>query len=164
MFGLPQQLREVDRPVRVGILGAGQFGTKCLDQLERIDGLRCAGIADPADERIATAVEEAGLPDQAADRVPDTATANEVIAAGQTAILADGTDLASADLDVVLEATGDMVAGARHAVAALTSGTHVVMATCEADAVVGPLLGKLAATAGLKYTPAYGMVRAHLCA
>jgi predicted homoserine dehydrogenase-like protein len=57
---------------------------------------------------------------------------------------------------VVVEATGSPEAGTRHAYEALVNGSHVVMATVEADATVGPLLAEIADARDLVYTTAYG--------
>jgi len=45
---------------------------------------------------------------------------------------------------VVVESTGIASVGARHAYEAICEGSHVVMVTVEADAVVGPTLAELA--------------------
>lgn len=156
MFGLPAGLAARDRPVRVGVIGAGQFGTKCLDQLERVSGLAACAVADAAPERAESARTEAGIPDDAVERVDTADDADRVIAAGGCALLADGDALARADLNVVVEATGDPNEGARHAYGALQAGTHVVMATVEADATVGPFLAGVAASNGVVYSTAYG--------
>ena len=44
MFTTPSELAERERPFRVGVIGAGQFGTKCLAQLERVDGLHAPAL------------------------------------------------------------------------------------------------------------------------
>ena len=46
MLNLPARLAERDRPVRVGLVGAGLFGTKFADQLERVDGMTLVAVAD----------------------------------------------------------------------------------------------------------------------
>jgi len=55
-----------------------------------------------------------------------------------------------------VEATGDPEAGARHALQAITGGKHIVMVNVEADALVGPVLKRLADGAGVVYSLAYG--------
>lgn len=156
MFSIPTALRERERPVRVGVVGAGQFGTKCVDALERVPGLTTSALADPEPNRVEAARVEAGISDEAVERVDSTGGVDAAVADGRCALLADGEAVARADLDVVVEATGDPVAGARHAHRALESGTHVVMATVEADATVGPYLADVAESEGVVYTTAYG--------
>lgn len=65
--------------------------------------------------------------------------------------------------DVVVEATGSPVAGVDHALAAIGAGCHVVMVTVEADALVGPVLARAAAEAGVTYSLAYGDQPALVC-
>ena len=64
--------------------------------------------------------------------------------------------LAHDDPEVVVEATGDAVAGVRHALACIAAGRHVVMVNVEADVLAGPLLARRAAEAGTVYSLAYG--------
>lgn len=71
-------------------------------------------------------------------------------------ITADSVALIELPLEVIVEATGDPVAGARHAATAIDKGRHVVMVTKEADSVVGPYLNHLALQAGRVYTPVEG--------
>jgi predicted homoserine dehydrogenase-like protein len=156
MFGYSDDLRALERPVRVGVIGAGQFGTKCVDHLERVPNLRASAVADPVTERAAAAYSEAGVPGDERQTVDGPEETIETIAAGQRAVVSDGRVLIRADLDVVVEATGEPVAGARHAFEAITSGTHVVMATVEADVTIGPLLADLAVSMGVVYSLAYG--------
>lgn len=156
MFELSSELRERDRPVRVGVIGAGQFGTSCLVQIERIRGLRTVAVADSVLERAEAAYDEAGIRESDRETVADAGAVDAVVADGRRALVADGDELATADVDVILESTGDPIAGSRHAFDAIHSGTHVVTATVETDATVGPALAELADTRGVVYTMAYG--------
>lgn len=156
MFTLPSELAGREQPVRVGVIGAGQFGTKCLVQLERIDGLVPAAVADPVRQRAEDAYAAAGVPEDEVVTVDDPAEVAAVIDDGRRALLTDGDALAKGGLDVILESTGDPVAGSRHAYEAIQHDTHVVTATVEADATVGPFLAELAASRGVVYTMAYG--------
>lgn len=56
-------------------------------------------------------------------------------------------------LEVVLEVTGNPVAGVRHAELAIAAGRHVIMVNVEADCLVGPVLAEQARAA--KYLPEY---------
>ncbi|MDT8346150.1 MAG: SAF domain-containing protein, partial [Thermohalobaculum sp.] len=75
----------------------------------------------------------------------------------RTAFLDDGAAMArEVDLDVVIEATGNPLAGIRHARAAIAARRHVVMVNVEADCLVGPLLAAEADAAGVVISMAYG--------
>ena len=59
-------------------------------------------------------------------------------------------------LDVLVECTGNPESGARHVELATRHGKHVAMVTKETDAVIGPILCKLADQVGVIYTPVDG--------
>ncbi|MFI4986375.1 MAG: NAD(P)H-dependent oxidoreductase [Alphaproteobacteria bacterium] len=144
---------EEGRPVRVGLIGAGKFGTMFLAQVRRTAGLQLLGIADLSPERARAALERTGWP---AERIaaPSFAAALE---SGAVCLTDDAEALIAADgLDVVIEATGVPTAGLRHAMAAIRRGRHVVMVTVEADVLAGPLLARKAKAAGVVYSMAYG--------
>ena len=146
--------READRrPIRVGVIGAGKFGTMFLAQAHRTPGLHVLGVADLDVERAAASLMRAGFTvDQA--RAPNFDTARKL---GTTHITDDVDALiAAGGLDVLVEATGDPAAGIRHALMAAENGRHVVMVNVEADALAGPLLAKEAQAAGVVYSLAYG--------
>jgi len=62
-------LAEAGRPVRVGLIGAGKFGSMFLSQAPRIRGLHAVGIADLHLDRARRAVESVGWP---TERTGDT--------------------------------------------------------------------------------------------
>ena len=62
-----------------------------------------------------------------------------------------------------MEATGNPVVGASHACAAFREGKHMIMVNVEADVLVGPLLAREAASAGVVYSMAYGDQPALTC-
>jgi len=74
------------------------------------------------------------------------------VEAGEIAICESVADLLSLPLDMVVEATGDAEAGARHALAAIEAGRGVTMVTKEAECVVGPVLAAKARAACVPYT------------
>jgi predicted homoserine dehydrogenase-like protein len=156
MFNVPSRLRSRSEPVRVGVIGAGLFGTNLTDQLERVDGLRTAVVADIDTGKAARTLRGAGVPDDEVRVVDSPDAADDAVKDGDRAVLADGIGCCRADVDVVVEATGIPEAGARHAYTAITEGRHVVMVTVEADTVVGPILAELAENRGVTYSMAYG--------
>lgn len=155
MLNLPDRLATRGSPIRVGIIGAGFFGTKLADQLECATGMTVAGLADIDLGTARTAFDEAGVDDPVTEAKTATA-ADAAIDRGERVVMADGGELAATDLDVIVEATGVPTAGARHAYRALEEGTHVVNATVETDTVVGPALARLADDNGVTYSLAYG--------
>ncbi len=141
--------REAGKPVRAALIGAGKFGSMFLSQVPHIEGLEVAVIADLDPERARAACRNVGW-DEA--RIARTRFVDDGIQAART----DG-------VEVVLEATGHPAAGARHALAAIEAGRHVVMVNVEADVLVGPVLARRAQAAGVVYSMAYGDQPALVC-
>lgn len=148
------------RPVRVGLIGAGKFGSMFLAQVRTTPGMQLLGIADLSASRARAALTQTGW-DVEATVATDFDTARRT---GGTVITEDADALIAADgLEVIVDATGSPSAGIRHALAAIEHGRHVVMVTVEADVLAGPLLARRADAAGVVYAAAYGDQPALVC-
>jgi predicted homoserine dehydrogenase-like protein len=142
LHSLLQARAATGKPVRVGLIGAGKFGSMLLSQVPTTPGLEIAVIADLDPERARAACRTVGWDDARLAR---------------TAFVADGTAAcAHPDVEVVVEATGAPAAGIAHARAAIAAGKHIVMVNVEADVLAGPLLAEEARAAGVVYSMAYG--------
>lgn len=153
--------READgKPLRVGLIGAGKFGSMYLSQARRTPGIHLVGVADLALERARASLERTGWePERFAARGFDEAARSR-----STHLTEDSLDLiASAHVDIVIDATGNAPAGIRHALACCEQGKHIVMVNVEADALAGPLLARRAQAAGIVYSLAYGDQPALIC-
>ena len=119
---------EAGRPVRVGLIGAGKFGSMFLAQVPSTPGIEVAAIADLAPDRAREACRRVGWSDEriAATRFTDDAAAM----------------LQAADIEVVVEATGHAPAGIAHARRAIAEGKHIVMVNVEADVLAGVALAR----------------------
>lgn len=151
---------EKNRPIRIGLIGAGKFGAMFLAQARLTPGFHILGIADLD---VARAREACRLTHWPADQfaAPSFAAA---LKGGTTHLTDDGMALIAAEgLDVVIEATGDPQAGIRYALATIQQGRHIVMVNVEADALAGPLLAHKAKQAGVIYSLAYGDQPAIIC-
>ncbi len=155
MLNIPSKLRAREEPVRIGIVGAGLFGTKVADQLTHVPGMTVAGVADIELDKAEDAFIEAGVEDPI-ERVESASTADTAIEQDKRVVLTDGCLLAETGIDVIVEATGVANAAARHAYKAIREGKHVVNVTIEMDTVVGPTLADLAGEHGVTYSLAYG--------
>jgi predicted homoserine dehydrogenase-like protein len=130
------------RPVRAALIGAGKFGSMFLSQVPTTPGLEVAVIADLRPDAARAACRGVGWDE---GRIAATAFTDDA-----------GAAIGRDDVDVVIEATGHPRAGVAHARAAFAAGKHIVMVNVEADALVGALLAKEAASAGVVYSMAYG--------
>jgi predicted homoserine dehydrogenase-like protein len=141
------------RPLRVGLIGAGKFGTMFLAQARRTPGLHLLGVADLAPARARDSLARVGWE---AERIA-ARSLGEAADRGTTWIGEDARALiAHPALDVVIDATGHPPAGIAHALAAIANGKHIVMVNVEADVLAGPLLAQKARAAGVVYSLAYG--------
>jgi len=141
------------KPVRIGQIGAGKFGTMFLSQLRLTTGMHLMGLADlnvgRARERL--------LGVQWAPAQIDAKSLGEAFKTGKTFVTDDSMALIEdPEIEVVIEVTGDPAVGIRHALAAIQHGKHVVMVNVEADALAGPLLAKKAREKGVVYSMAWG--------
>ena len=130
------------RPVRVGLIGAGKFGSMFLAQVPSIAGLEVARICDRDLDRAKAACRTVGWD---ADRIARTRFSER----GRDACL-------DQDVEVVVEATGDPAAGIAHALATIEVRKPIIMVNVEADALAGPWLAAKARAAGVIYSLAYG--------
>jgi predicted homoserine dehydrogenase-like protein len=141
------------KPLRVGLIGAGKFGTMFLAQALRTPGLHLLGVADLAPARAKENLARVGWP---AERIA-AASLGEAVDHGTTWVGDDARALiAHPALEVAIDATGHPPAGIAHALAAIANGKHIVMVNVEADVLAGPLLAQKARAAGVVYSLAYG--------
>jgi len=148
------------RPVTVGLIGAGKFGTMFLTQVRRTRGMHLVGLADLDVARARAQLHSADWPEEAyAAR-----SLGDALKTRATHVTTDAAALiVCPDIEVIVEATGVPEAGIRHALTAIGHGKHIVMVNVEADAVAGPLLARRAKEAGVVYSLAWGDQPALIC-
>jgi predicted homoserine dehydrogenase-like protein len=149
---LAQRHRE-GRPVRVGLIGAGQMGTDIVVQTALMQGIDVVAAADAIADNVLAARAIAG--DGA--RVPEAAEGAHATAAaiarGKLAVTKSFRDVCTAEgVDVVIDATGNPNVGSEVAMLTIGAGKHMVMMNVEADVTIGPYLSARAAEAGVIYT------------
>ena len=148
------------RPITIGLIGAGKFGTMFLAQARRTPGMHVVGVADLNVARARDQLSSAGW-----DAAAYAATSHaEALKTRGTHVGDDAAALiACPQIEVIIEATGVPEAGIRHALAAIAHGKHIVMVNVEADALAGPLLAARAKAAGVVYSLAWGDQPALIC-
>ena len=130
------------RPIKTLMIGCGKFATMFLAQANRTIGIEIAGICDLDPQKVKTNLLSCGWDEDAISAIGIDSDAEHMIA--------------TLPVEVVVDATGDPVAGTRHALAAIKHGRHLVMVNVEADVLCGPALANRARSAGLVYSMAYG--------
>jgi predicted homoserine dehydrogenase-like protein len=148
------------RPVTVGVIGAGKFGTMYLSQARLTRGTHIVGVADLDVTRARSQLKTAGWPPElyAATSLDDAHKRRATFITGDADAM-----IADPRIEVIVEATGVPGAGIHHALRAIENGKHIVMVNVEADAVAGPLLARKAKAAGVVYSLAWGDQPALIC-
>lgn len=140
-----------DRPIRVGMIGAGYMGRGLARSIDSTDGMILSAIANRTLANARRAYSELGLTDvSVADGTMDVERA---VFLGAPCITTDPYALTKAgNIDVIVEVTGNVEYGARVVTSAIKWGKHVVLMNAELDATLGPLLKVKADKAGVVYT------------
>ncbi|WP_091846901.1 NAD(P)H-dependent oxidoreductase [Palleronia pelagia] len=148
------------RPIRVGLIGGGKFGSMVLAQARRIAGYHVVAVADLDVGKVRKSFERTGW-----DEAEYAATGfSDAMDSGRTFVTDDAAALCAFDgIECIIEATGHPLAGVRHALKAIDAGKHVVMVNVEADVMCGPILAQKAREKGVVYSMAYGDQPAFCC-
>ncbi len=155
-----QQLAANHQSIKVGLIGAGKFGSMYLSQIPTTPGVQLVGIADLSPAGVKKNLERVGWKDEQSN----AKSLDDAIKTGQTHISEDWQALVSHPaVDVIVECTGHPIAAVDHCLLAFANGKHVVNVTVEADAFCGPLLAQKAQEAGVVYSLAFGDQPALIC-
>lgn len=147
-----QKLEDTNRPVRVGMIGAGATGRAIALQLGTpVPGMRLVAIANRTVKNGERAYQEAGIAGW--QRVESAREAAAKIDRGIPVLTDDPSVVTSCDgVDIVLEVTGTVEAGAAVVLDAFSHGKHVVLVNAELDSLIGPILKAKADQAGVVVT------------
>ncbi|MAE63929.1 MAG: flagellar biosynthesis protein FlgA [Phycisphaeraceae bacterium] len=151
-----EQLEKDGTPIKVGVIGAGTFGTQIISQVCRIPGMRMSAVADLQVDRAMRALKLGGRKDDAVLTAETSGAIDDAIGRDLAAVTTRADALIGSGIDVVVEATGNPDLGARHGHMAIEGSKHLVMVTVEAEVLVGYLLRTMADEAGVIYSAAYG--------
>ena len=149
-------LDEENMPLRVAVIGCGRFGSMVAAQVLRAPGMELSVVCDLDAERALEVLRLSGRDADEAVITSKVGEANDALDMGQIVVTEDPAAAIDAEVDVVVEATGNPDAGARHLFQAIMAEKHVVNVTVEADVLVGPLLKGMADRAGVVYSLVYG--------
>ncbi len=135
-----QELQKQNKPIKVGILGAGFMARGIAIQiLNYTPGMQLVGMANRTPEKIEKILEEAGATDRG------------------VIVTDDYMDLINnPQIDVIVEVTGAIEYGTNAMLAAFAAGKHVVSMNAEVDATIGHIMRDEARKAGVVYTVSDG--------
>jgi predicted homoserine dehydrogenase-like protein len=144
-------------PLRIAVVGTGFFGAGLVRRIARIRGMVPAVAANRTLERAVAALLAAGVERRRIKVADDPPAAQAALEQGWSVATAR-LDLPAeiAAVDVIMEATGDVLVGATVALGAIRRGKHIVAANPETQATVGPILAALAGEAGVVYSDVDG--------
>src|SRR5690242_3100660 len=116
------------KPVKVGLIGAGKFGSMYLSQAPRTPGIHLVGVADLSPDRARAALKRVGWEEARHSARSWT----EARASGSTFITDDADAMIASDhVDIVIDATGSPAAGIHHALLCCKHRKHIVMVNVE---------------------------------
>src|SRR5437870_11559192 len=149
---LERRARE-GRPVRVGLIGAGQMGTDIIVQTAQMKGIEVVAAADAVADNVFAAVAMAQDEVRRPESAEGPGETSGAIARGRLAVSPSFRDVCTArEVEVVIDATGNPNVGAEVALCTIAAGKHMVMMNVEADVTIGTYLSARAAEAGVVYT------------
>src|SRR5690554_1303003 len=143
-----------NNPVKIALAGAGFVGRGLVNQVYRMQGLRILAVANRRPEK-AEAVLKQAAPAVKHRRCRDRESLYKTLRRGETAIVTDPLFLAEAEVDIVVDCTGDPETGAALGLAVIKAGRNFI-ANPETDATAGPALKTLADKMGVVYSGADG--------
>ncbi len=143
--------KNLGRPVRVGLAGAGQMGSGLAAQIGRIPGMKLVACADVDISRAENALRLAGI-----TKILHNSQAIDSITKGHGGVVDNARALSELPIDIVFEATGVPWVGAEVANACIDAGKHILMLNVETDVTVGMYLANKANKKGVVYSVANG--------
>jgi predicted homoserine dehydrogenase-like protein len=144
---------ESGRPIRIGLVGAGEMGTDIVSRVAHMQGIEIGAISELKAGAARKSVEIAyGTADLA--REVSTADAANAAMEDRKIAVTDNVDalLEAGLIDVVVDATGVPSVGAEIGLRAMERGKHLVMMNVEADVTIGAYLRAEAERLGVVYS------------
>jgi predicted homoserine dehydrogenase-like protein len=148
-----QKREQENRPIRVGMVGAGFMGRGVALQIFQAfrKGMRLVAISNRNLDGAKRAYYEAGVTD--VEAVTDVATLERNIGQGRFSATEDPMLLCRAQgVDVIFEVTGSVDFGAQVMMEAIRQKKHAIHMNAEMDGTLGPILKTYADKAGVIYS------------
>jgi predicted homoserine dehydrogenase-like protein len=144
---------ETGKPVRIGLVGAGEMGTDIVSRVAHMRGIEIGAISELNPQAAGRSVTIAYGDHDRAVATDTTDALNAAIESGRIATTQRvETLLESGLIDVVIDATGIPAVGAEIGLAAMEHGKHLVMMNVEADVTIGAYLRSEAERLGVVYS------------
>jgi predicted homoserine dehydrogenase-like protein len=144
---------ESGRPIRIGLVGAGEMGTDIVSRVAHMQGIEIGAISELKSGAARKSVEIAYGNTDLVREVSTADAANAAMENRKIAVTDNVNALLEAGLiDVVVDATGVPSVGAEIGLRAMERGKHLVMMNVEADVTIGAYLRSEADRLGVVYS------------
>ena len=149
-------LEKNKKPIRVGLVGAGFMGKGIILQLVKYsNGINLVAVSNRTLKKAVDALKASGV--KKISLVKTTADFNKSVNKNIMTVTDNPYLLCrSRQIDVIVEATGNVELGAKITLEAIKNKKHIVLMNAELDGTVGPILKTYADRAGVVYTNADG--------
>ena len=156
MNNIVSKLHSLDKPIRAGIAGAGEFGVEMITQASYIKNFEVCCVCDLDLAKAKVAFVEAGYSEDDIAIASSAKDANALIARGKRVIMDDAMEMTKVNIDAVCDVTGAPYFGAEFAYRAIDEGKHTIVVNIESDVGVGAILSRHAMSRGVVYTEGDG--------
>ena len=128
--------------INIAIIGCGKFISMFLAQYYKLKNITIHTIVDISLEKAIDNCKIVGLKEETISNISFTKTIDSI--------------LDNIDIKIVIEATGNAIAGVKNAKLLIENNKNVIMVNVEADVVAGKYLSDLALKHNVIYSMAYG--------
>ncbi len=145
--------REVNNnPIRVGVVGTGFIGRGLINQISLMKGIQITAVAN---RNLDKAIKVLANNQMLYRHCTNEYELSKTIQCEQIGVVSDPMLLTTADIDIIVDCTGDIEFGAVLGVKTIENGKHFI-SNPEMDVTVGSVLSKMAADKGVIYSGADG--------
>ncbi|MFW6006873.1 MAG: NAD(P)H-dependent oxidoreductase [Halanaerobiales bacterium] len=142
--------------IKTAVVGAGDYGSGLIFQIMETDEVEINLLVDNKIEKARNLLLKAGIDKEDIVHTSNQKKLNNTIK-NKKIVIAENINLVpEAPVEVVVDCTGNIEAGAKLAYNSIFKGKHIVEVNVEMDVVVGPILSSMAQNAGVVYTTADG--------
>lgn len=151
-----EKLEKENKPIRVGLVGFGFAGQGfAMQLLEGIAGMRLVSISNRTLKNIQKGLKALKVKKYTTSKIQDEL--DKAIKNNTLAVTSDYKLLTSSkNIDVIVEATGEVEFGCQVSIDAIKNKKHLVLINAELDATLGPILKKYADDNGVMFTQGDG--------
>ncbi|MFC1763132.1 NAD(P)H-dependent oxidoreductase [Planctomycetota bacterium] len=149
--------RQKESPINVAVIGAGWFGRGIIREMVRWPALKPKLVITRTIQKAVDAYLGVGVPREGIVRIHSAKELSREMLESKY-IVSDNIEMIKEipGIDVVFEATGDILVGAQAGIWAMEQGIHFVTVSAEMDATVGVSLNTIAKKQGVVYSDSDG--------